>query len=111
MHEYGIALEIAETVFQTAGERHISNINLRIGDLSGVFSDSLTMYLELIFQEKQDRSPVISVEKVGAKFKCSCEIEYSPAKIFDPCPSCGGFDRVVVDGNQCTLESIEVEDG
>jgi hydrogenase nickel incorporation protein HypA/HybF len=111
MHEYGIALEIAEIAFQTAGKRYISNINLRIGELSGVFSDSLTMYLELIFQEKQNSAPVISVEKVGAKFKCSCETEYAPRKIFDPCPSCGSFDRVIVDGNQCTIESIEVEDG
>lgn len=110
MHEYGIALEIAKTAFQTADERHISNINLRIGELSGVFSESLAMYLELIFQEKQSSTPVISVEKIRAKFKCSCETEYAPLKIFDPCPSCGGFDRIVTDGNQCTLESIEVED-
>jgi hydrogenase nickel incorporation protein HypA/HybF len=110
MHEYGVALQIVDMALKNADDRNITKINLSIGELSGVFSESLAMYLELIFQEKQNSTPIISVEKVGAKFKCSCKTEYAPLKIFDPCPSCGGFDRVVVDGNQCTLESIEVED-
>jgi hydrogenase nickel incorporation protein HypA/HybF len=111
MHEYGIALEIAEIASKNANGQNIAKINLQIGDLSGVFSESLTMYLELIFQEKQKKAPAIAVNKVKAKFKCSCGNDYAPSKLFDPCPSCGGFTRSVVDGNECTVESIEVDDG
>jgi hydrogenase nickel incorporation protein HypA/HybF len=111
MHEYGIALEIANTAFENAGGKDISKINLRVGELSGVFTESLTMYLELIFQEKQKIVPVLSVEKIKAKFKCSCGTEYAPAKIFDPCPTCNGFSRSILDGKECIIESIEVEDG
>jgi Zn finger protein HypA/HybF involved in hydrogenase expression len=110
MHEYGVALEIADLAIKTAGDRLITKINLRIGDLSGIFSESLVMYLELIFQEKMNHAPPVSVERIRARFKCSCGTDYAPGKLFDPCPSCGGFDRATIDGNECTIESIEVND-
>ncbi len=110
MHEYGVALEIAETALKNAGGRRLSKVLLRIGDLSGVFAESLTMYLDLIFREKQKEPVTIVAEKVPARFKCACGAAYSPDKIFDPCPSCGGFDRTVIDGKECSIESIEIED-
>ena len=111
MHEYGVALQIAEMALKNAGSRNITKINLSIGDLSGVFGESLALYCDLLFREKQNTAVEIAFVRVPARFKCACGVEYSPAKILDPCPSCGGFDRFVVDGNQCTLESIEVDDG
>ncbi|MBN2035490.1 MAG: hydrogenase maturation nickel metallochaperone HypA [Chitinispirillaceae bacterium] len=111
MHEYGIALEISRLALRTAGNRRILKINLRIGELSGVFFESLAMYLECIFNEQQNAAPAISVERAAARFKCSCGVEYAPDKLFSPCPSCGGFTRTVIDGKECTIESIEVEDG
>jgi Zn finger protein HypA/HybF involved in hydrogenase expression len=110
MHEYGVALEIADLAIKTAGNRPITKVNLRIGALSGVFSESLVMYLELLLGERQGKAPAIAVTNIGAKFRCSCGSEYAPGKIFDPCPSCGGFDRSTIDGNDCTIESIEVDD-
>jgi hydrogenase nickel incorporation protein HypA/HybF len=110
MHEYGVALEIAELAIKTAGNRPITKVNLRVGDLSGIFSESLVMYLELILGEKQNNAPAMAVTHVDARFRCSCGTEYAPNKLFDPCPSCNGFDRTTIDGNECTIESIEVND-
>jgi Zn finger protein HypA/HybF involved in hydrogenase expression len=110
MHEYGVALEIADLAIKTACGWPMTKINLRVGALSGIFSESLTMYLELILSERQGPAPAIAVTNVVAKFRCSCGNEYAPGKIFDPCPSCGGFDRATIDGNECTIESIEVND-
>jgi hydrogenase nickel insertion protein HypA len=110
MHEYGVALEVAELAKNNAGGHRITKVNLRIGALSGIFSESLTMYLELIFQEQQNSAPAIDVTYISARFKCSCGAEYAPEKTFDPCPSCSGFTRTTIDGNDCTIESIEVND-
>ena len=110
MHGYGVALEIAEIALKNSGGRNIIKINIGNGDLSGVNSESLAMYCDLVFREKQNAAAEITFVNVPARFKCACGVEYSPGKILDPCPSCGGFDRVVVAGNLCTLESIEVED-
>ena len=110
MHEYGIALEISKHALRTAENRRISKINLRIGELSGVSFESLALYLELIFTEQQGHVPTISVEQASARFACSCGTEYAPETLFHPCPACGGFIRNAIDGNECTIESIEVED-
>ena len=110
MHEYGVALDIVDLALKTAGGRHITKVNLRIGALSGISGESLAMYLELILGERQAGAPAVVVTAVAARFKCSCGNEYAPGKLFDPCPSCSGFDRITIDGNECAIESIEVDD-
>ena len=111
MHEYGVALEIAGAAYAAAGGRRLSKVTLRVGELSGVFSESLVMYCDLVFREKQADTVLVVPVKVPARFKCACGTEYAPPKIFDPCPSCGGIDRTVIDGKECSLESVEVNDG
>jgi hydrogenase nickel incorporation protein HypA/HybF len=111
MHEYGIALEIARLARESAGDRTIRLINLRVGELSGVSADSVALYLELIFREKNQEPPQVAAAPVPASFLCACGNRYSPVKPFDPCPACSGFDRKIMDGRDCTIESIEVDDG
>jgi hydrogenase nickel incorporation protein HypA/HybF len=111
MHEYGVALEIVRMAREAAGKRTISKVSIAVGDLSGVFSDSLVMYGELLFHDAQPSCDVLfSIRRVNAEFRCSCGTAYVPTELFAPCPDCGGFDRTVIGGNQCTIESIEVED-
>ncbi|MGA3050536.1 MAG: hydrogenase maturation nickel metallochaperone HypA [Chitinispirillaceae bacterium] len=110
MHEYGVALEIVRMATERAEGRKITKVILSIGDLSGVFGDSLLMYCDLLFRDAQPSGEVLfSVKRVNAAFRCSCGATYTPAEIFDSCPACGGFDRTVIDGNQCIIESIEVD--
>ncbi|MBN2188525.1 MAG: hydrogenase maturation nickel metallochaperone HypA [Chitinispirillaceae bacterium] len=109
MHEYGVAVEIAERAAAAAGGRRLSRVTIRIGALSGVFAESLAMYCDLLFREQQPNAVEIVAANVPARFRCACGAEYSPQKLFDPCPSCGGADRVVIDGKECLLESIEVD--
>jgi Zn finger protein HypA/HybF involved in hydrogenase expression len=110
MHEYGVAQEIADMAFKNAGGRTLVKINIRIGELSGIFSESLTMYLDLILREKQSSPAGIAVAHERAEYQCSCGNRYSPPQLFAPCPSCNGFERVPTGGTECFIESIEVED-
>lgn len=110
MHEYGIALEIVKLAEEKADGRPIVAVSLRVGALSGISGDSVSMYLDMIFREKPEMAPRITVEQVSAILLCSCGIQYTIDKMFDPCPKCGGFERAILDGDQCTIESIEVDD-
>jgi len=110
MHEYGIAREIARLVNEKAAGRPVAAIALRVGALSGISSDSVSMYLELVFKETVKTVPRIITEEIPTLLRCSCGNTYSAKKIFDPCPHCAGFERTILEGDQCTLESIEVED-
>jgi len=112
MHEYGVAAEIVGMIAGRAAGRVIKKVNLQVGDLSGVFCDSLAMYCELLFHDLQpDPAIEMAIMQVKAAFECSCGVRYSPAAFLDPCPSCSGYVRKVTGGDQCLIESIEVEDG
>lgn len=110
MHEYGVAQEIVSIACEKAESHAIKKISLRIGDLSGIVAESLTMYIELIFCDKQMAPPAVSIQKVLATLRCACGVTYCAEKMFDPCPACGSFERTIIDGTECTIESIEVED-
>jgi hydrogenase nickel incorporation protein HypA/HybF len=111
MHEYGIAVEIVKMAREKAQGRRISSVALRIGALSGVSADSVSMYLDCIFREGAEKPPRIAIEQVPPSLECVCGHRYTADKLFDPCPKCGGFERAVLDGNECSIESIEVDDG
>lgn len=110
MHEYGIALDIANLVAEKAAGRSVTAIILRVGALSGISGDSVSMYLDLIYRDKSEKIPHITVEPAPASLQCACGNRYTAEKLFDPCPKCGGFERTVLDGAECTIESIEVDD-
>jgi hydrogenase nickel incorporation protein HypA/HybF len=110
MHEYSVATEIAEIVKQTAQGRPVKKISLAIGSLSGIFTDSLLMYLEIVLPDMGMNNVAIETREVPALFACACGNEYKAENIASACPACGGFERTIKAGHDCTVESIEVED-
>jgi hydrogenase nickel insertion protein HypA len=110
MHEYSIAAEIAELVKQTAQNRPVKKITLAIGLLSGIFSDSLLMYLEIVLPEMGMENVVIETKEIPATFLCVCNTEYTANSMGELCPHCNGYERSIKSGHDCTIESIEVDD-
>jgi hydrogenase nickel incorporation protein HypA/HybF len=109
MHEYSVATEIAALVKQTAKDRPVRKITLAIGALSGIFSESLLMYLELVLPESGMENVVIETKEVLACFVCGCGTEYTAERMTTLCPNCGGYERSIKSGHDCTIESIEVD--
>jgi hydrogenase nickel incorporation protein HypA/HybF len=110
MHEYSVALNIADLVLQHSQGKRIEKVNLSIGDMSGVFYDSLAMYLQLVFEEKGHKDVVLNAQFIPATFVCACGKEYVTSKMSEGCPACGGYDRKITAGKDCLVESIEVND-
>jgi hydrogenase nickel incorporation protein HypA/HybF len=110
MHEYSVACEIAAIAKQSAKGLPVKKISVAVGVLSGVFSESLLMYLELVLPEIGMASAKIETREVPATFVCSCGTEYTAETMTTLCPQCGGYERSIKSGHDCTVESIEVED-
>jgi hydrogenase nickel incorporation protein HypA/HybF len=110
MHEYSVASEIAAIVKQTAKGLPVKKISLSIGVLSGIFSESLLMYLELVLPEMGMTGVAIETKEIPATFVCVCGTEYTAKSMTEVCPQCGGYERSIQSGHDCTIESIEVED-
>jgi hydrogenase nickel incorporation protein HypA/HybF len=110
MHEYSVALNIADLVLQHSQGKRLEKVHLSIGALSGIYFESLEMYLQLVFEEKGHKGVVLDAQFVPATFQCSCGKEYTVSKMEDGCPACGGFERRMTGGKDCRVESIEVDD-
>ncbi len=110
MHEYSVAAEIAEIVRQTAQNRPVKKITLAVGILSGIFVDSLLMYLEIVLPELGMEDVTVETKEVPATFLCVCNTEYTANSMGATCPACNGYNRSIKSGHDCTIESIEVDD-
>ena len=110
MHEYSVASEISAIVKQSAKGLPVKKISISIGVLSGVLSESLLMYLELVLPEMGMNNVSIETKEVPATFICTCGTEYTAESMTTPCPQCGGYERSIKSGHDCTVESIEVEE-
>ncbi len=111
MHEYSLAKEIAnivqEKIQSVEASNALSGITIKAGILSGVFPDSLSFYLEMIFQDMGWTNAKISIESVPAKYACQCGYIYVTEQLLSGCPLCNRFERHLIEGDQCIIETIE----
>jgi Zn finger protein HypA/HybF involved in hydrogenase expression len=68
------------------------------------------MYLDLALPEAGMSNVAIETKDVPATFLCSCTEQYTSDKFTAACPRCGGYQRTIVSGQDCMVESIEVDD-
>ena len=97
MHELSIAMEILDIVEKEAknhGAGNVTDIRLRIGDLSGVETDSLRFCFEAVRDEKElTRGAALTIVRVPVRIRCRpCEGEFGGKDHLLRCPSCGGFE-------------------
>jgi Zn finger protein HypA/HybF involved in hydrogenase expression len=85
MHEYSVALSIADLVIENSQGKRIEKVNLTIGDLSGISFDSLEMYLQLIFKDKGYQSVLLDAQFIPATFVCACGWQYVTANMAESC--------------------------
>jgi hydrogenase nickel insertion protein HypA len=110
MHEYSVACEIAALVKQTALNARVTKITLAVGALSGIFTESLVMYLDFVLPDMGMNNALVETRDVPATFSCACGVEYVAENIATVCPACGAFTRTIKAGQDCIVESIEVDD-
>ncbi len=103
-------MNIADLVLQHSRGKRLEKVQLNIGALSGIFYESLEMYLQLVFEEKGHKGVKLAAHFTPATFLCACGKQYEVHSMSEACPSCGNYDRKITTGNDCQVESIEVSD-
>ncbi len=114
MHELSIALEILDIVGREArkhGAARVKEVRLRIGDLSGVETGSLSFSFDAVKGEKEmTRDAVLVVESLPVRIRCTpCAEEFSGAGHSVMCPVCRGFDTRLLQGEELEIGEIEIE--
>ena len=113
MHELSITRSMLEIVLKQAEQAHakkVTKINLVIGEMTGVVSDSVQFYLDFLTKETIAAGAVVSFKIVPLKAKCRNCLRTFELQEFDwTCPHCKGKIIDVISGKELIVESIEVE--
>ncbi len=115
MHEVSVALGIVDELTRIAGENNakkVLTVNLKIGRLSGIVTDSLKFAFDAI---KADNpliaSSEIVVNEVPLVYQCNeCGKSFEASDIyFTACSGCGSNDLKMISGEEQHIENVELE--
>jgi hydrogenase nickel incorporation protein HypA/HybF len=113
VHELAITQNLMSTVLdqaKAAGGDKITDINLVVGELSGVSDDSVQFYFDILKKGTIAELAVINFRRVPAQLKCrGCNTEFSPETELWVCPGCGSYSIEILGGKDCFIDSMEIE--
>lgn len=114
MHETGIAaeiLEIAKAQAAAHGRMRVSEVTVRVGEMSGVVAEALEFAFEALREGPAARAR-LEIKRIPVLARCeACEVESRPgADLVLWCGQCGRPLKVL-EGEELTVESVVLEDG
>jgi hydrogenase nickel incorporation protein HypA/HybF len=113
VHELSFAestLELALRHARQAGAQRVVALHLVLGEFTAVEPASLEFYWERITKDTPADGSRVSVRRVPAQLACGdCASACDPRDETWVCPVCGSSRLRMTSGDECYLESIDVE--
>ena len=113
MHEQSIVESILNLALENAkkaGARRILNINLVVGDYTGVVEDAVNFYFNFLSKDTIASGAEIRYTHVPGQLRCrDCDILFPLQKNDYHCPKCEGRRVEIVGGRELYIENMEVE--
>lgn len=113
MHEQALTEKILRLVLAEAkahGASRITKIRITVGELSGVVPESVDFYFQLIARGTIADGAELEFHPTPATLHCvHCDLDFSKLPGDFRCPHCGNLGRLTGIGQECLVESIEVE--
>ncbi len=114
MHEVGIAASVLDAVRAELGKRpgaRAAAVGLRIGELSGVDTESLRFGFEALVKNS-DLDPLrLEVESVARLQEClDCQRSFAADRYTLQCPDCGSLRGKCLAGDELDIAWIELEE-
>jgi hydrogenase nickel incorporation protein HypA/HybF len=113
MHEMGIAMQIAEIAAASIPEElqhsRVERVNLKVGKLSAVVTDSLRFCFEVVTRETPLEGAELMVQEIPVTARCNdCGHEWTiEAPVFS-CSRCNSGAVELLSGRELDIESIEI---
>lgn len=112
MHELSIALgivKIAENETAKAKANKVELIELEIGTLAGIEFDSLDFVWPSAVKDTVLEKSVKKITIIKAQAKCiDCNTVFDINFIYDSCPKCNSFLKVIIKGKELRVKALEV---
>lgn len=112
MHELSIALGIIDLVEAEArrnGAYAVQEVELEIGMLAGVEIQTLEFALQSAVKETLlEHAKIVKIYNEGIGYCNDCNLSFSVATLFSPCPSCNSYCVKIIKGKELRVKSIVV---
>jgi hydrogenase nickel incorporation protein HypA/HybF len=114
MHELAIAESIVDAVDTRAAEcnaTRVKGVRLRIGEASGVVTDSLTFCFEMLTSLNPTLAGAqLLIDIVPHRAWCRhCAREFPVTNFIVQCPTCQEWDAKVISGTELQILDMEIE--
>ena len=113
MHELSIAMgivKIAEEETKKASASAVSKIELTIGALSGVELEALNFVWSAAVKDTVLEGAELTIDHIQGKAKCmDCDSCFDVENIYDNCPKCGSYLKVITQGKELKVKALEVD--
>jgi len=113
MHELSIAMQIIETVEENALSRKatvIREVELEIGELSGVEFDALNFAFEHAPANPLFKNAVFKIIPIKPLAQClDCLNEFETGHYGNPCPKCQSVSTELIKGNELRIKSFSYD--
>ena len=111
MHEFSIAVNIVEIAEATALQHkatRVSEVELDIGDASGIQIEALEFAWESAAASSVLlKKSSLKINPVPLMLRCNhCQHHFSPVDLFESCPSCGDNRTTILQGRELSVKSI-----
>lgn len=112
MHELSLmesTVEIALEYAHREGIQKILQLNLRVGEMSGVVPEALEFAFDACTQGTIATGAKLQIELVPVLCYCKeCDREFAPPDLIYACPNCGTISSKILQGRELQLISLEV---
>jgi hydrogenase nickel incorporation protein HypA/HybF len=114
MHELAIAQSIVEVVMARASEcraAHVNSVLLRIGEASGIMTDSLMFSFEMLtsLDPLLDGTQLL-IESIPHMARCrTCAREFAVINLVSQCPICQQWSGDIISGTELQIQEMEIE--
>ena len=109
MHEYSLAQSIIQSVSNHADGAKVLQIDLVIGESSGILGESLSMYFDIFAENTPCEGAIIEIESIKPKLRCKTCGKLFIRKPFSFECICGAAGEPTDIGREFFIKSIVVE--
>lgn len=113
MHELSITMNILTIVEENArnlNAKMVHEIEIDIGELSGVDNDALQFAMQCTMKSELLEHAKLVINKIPAKTRCNtCNHEFDISDFYAECPECHSFDHDIYQGKELKIRSIKID--
>ena len=113
MHELAITQQLLDLAVHHAEESkatRIQHINIVIGQLSSFVDESIQFYWDMFSAGTLAEGATLNFTYIPMELTCTeCQHTFSPQTLTYQCPQCNSYRVQVTAGDQCYLDSIDIE--